>query len=177
MKEDEFKCQTARAPESTGFEGFEGAFGSDFPDEFIPTTVTITSEPKPSLSSLSDSVASNGPGRAIGVENSGDIQNEIPLATGVSPALSYGLSVATSILPTLSLSWFAASADKPLDKDKKELNSAPEVAPAQENSLQDSKSTPLVSISFPPRRRFMIVLKAKAIHVHRLGSDATMLIH
>ncbi len=73
------------------FEGFEGAFGSE------------------NFQDLSDTHTSNGSAADSQRESvSGSCKHPVT----ASPSIKYGYGVASSMLPTLSLSWFGSSADK-----------------------------------------------------------------
>ena len=76
------------------FEGFEGAFGSEnFQDRSDTSTLNGSAHP------AADSLRSN---------LVGGNKNQVT----ASPSIKYGYGVATSMLPTLSLSWFGGSTDK-----------------------------------------------------------------
>ena len=92
--------------DKTGFEGFEGAFGSE--------SFQVHQEKEDALSGMA------GPSDTTATSSDG---NDIPLnrnqqtSTTASPGLKYGYGVSSSILPNLSLSWFGGSGDKnPADK-------------------------------------------------------------
>jgi hypothetical protein len=118
------------------FEGFEGAFGSEnFQDHC-------------------DTSTSNGLGHTAAdaqrSNSAGGNRNQVT----ASPNIKYGYGVATSILPTLSLSWFGGSTDKNPSESK-------EASSTDHNDLAPESSTA------PPDDRAAAVSNCTALGVLR----------
>ena len=117
--------------DKSAFEGFEGAFGSE----------SFQVQQDADVSAL----------RAVGsvgaTKDEADLMSSTRVQTSsatVSPALKHGYGVSSSILPTLSLSWFGTSGDKnPIEK--KDTSTQPETIvamPMIHNGAASVRQTP-----------------------------------